>query len=466
MNKKLKIALICSTAFITITTTTGFLTSCSNAQNYAFGNFQSYISPSIINSFNDNYKNVNWQYYASNKQIPTYLQNKTLNACVATNNTVVNLITKKLINQIDWAKYELLEENTNQVITNVSQLESIYTPIVWNICQNAFSDFVSQNLLTYAMPYFLQNVVFVYRGNEIPQLEQPNLTFTDIFNFIETNKAFKAPNKGHNILMVDDPRLLYGISEILKCEKNNTPVNINPRGGLLNQSPDQTPSQQEFSNTYKLVKDFIYNKNAHVGLQSDSNVIINKLVKNEIQGAFFYNGDAAFAAQGGDYPEHSNITPENFHVVIPKNNIVALDLMVTNITNDPSEQIESLNFIYQLALSGLKTNTYNKYNLPIVKSNLDSKLQDIIDTDPNTDEYIYSSMINFDYVNYTPTINAIMNFVTSGYFPSDDPMKQILIELLDIKEPANNNPKNYVEMPLNDLAEVRMQTAYLDLKVS
>lgn len=470
-----------------ITSTTALTTSCVATNAFTFGNFESYISPDIIDRFNKGYENINWYYYNSNKQINNQLVHKTLNAVIPTNNEIVKLVSNNLIEPIPWKKFELLNplKNDGSTIESIEDLKPLYTDLLWTICENAFKDILNQNLLTYCIPYFLQNVVFVYRGDVIPELEKQDITFSDIFNSIATNSIFKNNKPGYNVMMIDDQRLLFDIAKILKSESEcQEIIDINPESGIFSENDNEgAPPISYFQNTFKYLEKYIKNKNSPIGLQSDSNILINKLARNEIKGAFVYNGDAAFAAIGGDYAginqEASNINADNFHIVVPKNNIIAMDGIVINKKNDDDKKLESFNFAFNLSLSGLPTKQYNPYNslVGIDKTKYPSNTANISKTIPIknpstneiTQEYLYSSMINFDYVNYTPPLKAIMDLVTNGdYFDEyDQNMNDILIKILNIQIPGNDpnkNPKTFIEMPLSNLTESNLNIAYLDLK--
>ncbi|MDE6472991.1 MAG: hypothetical protein K2K73_01090 [Ureaplasma sp.] len=500
MNKKTKIILATFSTIATLSLTSMMLTSCSTANHFVFGNFQSYMSPNVKNSLDKQLKNVNWQSFASNNEIPTYLTNKTINASVASNNMIVKLKDYSMIEKIDWSLFNLIKtSNPNnpddyELVKNSNDLEGVVTDLTFKVATEGFKEFGIDNLLDYCFPYFLQNFVFVYRGKEIPELSGDNVTFTDIFRIINKDPRFLSNQAKPNVLMVKDSRTIYGLSQILADEQKilngeNIEVNINPDVGLINDSSKESKSIEDLISDYRNVKNAITDKNLKIGLNSDSNVLINKIVLNEVQGAFMYNGDAVFAGLGGDYGgsyynnqyvDYPDI--DNFHVVVPKNTLIALDGIVLNKENNQTQKEESLKIAYDLTISGANIEKFNEWNTPLDFTNeeieqLDPRNLNILDKNDD-DSYTYLVTENFDYINYTPTLQKLYDSVTNingnNYFldylcslrgikieDSNNELKELanlLSKVLAIQVP--NKISNVLEMPLNKLTDSNMQIAF------
>lgn len=487
MNKKAKIILAACSSIATMSLIVPMLTSCSNSKQFVFGNFQSYMSPSVIENINEAYGNVNWQYYSSNNEVPTYLRNKTINASVVSNNMVVKLATDyKMLEKIEWSNFKLLKSDNKTLVENSSQLNGVFNELTYKVATEGFKRFNNINLLDYCFPYFLQNFVFVYRGEQIPELSGDNVTFTDIFKVINKDSRFLTSHLNPKVWMIKDSRTVYGLSQILLDESTNNIIDINPEKGLIDQSSQESKTIDELVEDYRNLKKAITNSELKIGLNSDSNVLVNKIARNEISGAFMYNGDAIFAGLGGDYNEILNTN--DFHVVVPRNTLIALDGIIINKENDKTQKEESIKLAYDLTTLGASVQEFNDWNKPInltleeTKKLLNPQEMNMLQTTQNDEgESSYSFLVtkNFDYVNYTPTLKKLYNEVTGDkgidYFfknicsirgiennldPSGEIRKlaELLAKVLVIKTPENIS--NVLEMPLNKLTDSNMQVAF------
>lgn len=455
MNKKIKKSVLFATFGIVSTLVYMSTTSCSSLNAIVFGNFYSYISPEVQKRITT-HQPINWQYYGSNQEIPTYLQNKTLNLAVSSNDMVVKLAKDNAISKIDYSLFELL--NNNSIVKNANELKGLITQQAFEVATKAFQKY-NINLLDYSIPYFLQNFCFAYRGPKIQELHDPNITFKDIFEIINKHPDFKQKS----LMMVDDARTIFGLSKIVyDIEKNKPNININPIDGQLG-STSQTTIKQ-FEEIYSNLLRNINNSNTSFILNSDSNLISNKLAKNEVKAAFLYNGDAIFAAQGGDYSQSSSLpNDKDFHIVVPKQTIIIMDSIILNKKNSVNENLQSLKLAYQLSFSGLPTSKYNEYNIPynIDPTKIDSRTLNILEE--TNDSYTYMPMENFSYINYSPVIQKIYDYATGTYFDQYAGIGKLMKETIQIKIDPNNIQSS-IEMPLTDLTESNMKVAYITFK--
>ena len=439
---------------------------------FVFGNFQSYMSNNVMQTLQDKY-DVNWQYYATNAEIPTYIKNKTLDAAVASNNMIAQLAVEGEIQQIDWSKFGLRDSDGN-LIKSYKQLQSIVSPATWELCVTLGNEAKlpgwqnkTANLLEYCIPYFMQDFVFAYRGPKIDELSD-NASFYDIFNYITNtsipNNRFIKDNS--SVMMIKDARTTYDVAKLIEHDRDNpnstVQINPNPESWLTTENKSNTyaPSISEITNTYKNISNYYSggkNKNV-ITFNSDSGIVLNKLASHEIEGAFLYNGDAVYAASGGDVAEGGSNLPvfgddvkdvnDEFHVIIPKDNFVAMDGIVFNKSLSGTKLDTAYKLAYDISLSGLTEG-----------DNLDDKNSD--------GQYKYLSVQNFDFVNYTPCYKKLLTFAKNDYFgvTGDDPngnsQEDIQWKLMNINLGDNNASLNgKVEVPVNNLTESNLNIAF------
>ena len=419
-----------------------------NSNSIVIGNFQSYMSPTLMNSLNKNY-DINWQYYSSNAEIPTYIQNKTLDIAIATNNMVGQLIVQDSIQKIEWWRFNITTPS-GTIVKSYNDLKEIVTPATWSLCEIIGRLIGIENLLEYCIPYFSQDLVFGYNGPIITDFNlKPNSNFNEIFSYITDtsipNNRFLKNNS--SVMMIKDARTVFDICNLIDGK------NINPENAIIsinNKNNNSSPTIDEMSQIYNSIYKYysgISNKNI-ITFNSDSNVVLNKFANNEINGAFFYNGDAIYSLMGGDSisisdeytTEEINEWTKNKHVIIPKQNFIAMDAFVINKT---------------LVDSNKKDQVYN-----IIKSiSLDFDNMFNVDQEGN---YLSPTMQNFDYVNYTPCYSQLYDYVTNTYFkecfPNNPNLSSLLEEIIKIDE--SKISQNNLELPINNLAESNMNIAF------
>lgn len=418
-----------------------------NSNSIVIGNFQSYMSPTLMSSLNKNY-NINWQYYSSNAEIPTYIQNKTLDIAIATNNMVGQLIVQDSIQKIEWERFNI-KTPSGVVVKDYNDLKEIVTPATWSLCEIIGQSIGIQNLLEYCIPYFSQDLVFGYNGPIITDIRlSPKSNFNDIFSYItdtsiQNNKFLK---NNSSVMMIKDARTVFDVCNLID-EKNINPVNAII--SIDNKNNVSSPTIDEMNEIYNNIYNYylgINNKNI-ITFNSDSNVVLNKFANNEINGAFFYNGDAIYSLIGGDSTsiadeytvEQIDEWTNNKHIIIPEKNFIAMDAFVINKTLDNSKKDQVYNIIKSISLD-----FENMFN---------------IDEDGN---YLSPTMQNFDYINYTPCYSQLYDYVINTYFkdcfPNNPSLSSLLEEIIKIDESTIS--KNNLELPINNLAESNMNIAF------
>lgn len=419
-----------------------------NSNSIVIGNFQSYMSPTLMNSLNKDY-DINWQYYSSNAEIPTYIQNKTLDIAIATNNMVGQLIVQNSIQKIEWEKFNI-KTPSGTTVKKYLDLKEIVTPATWSLCEIIGQQIGIENLLEYCIPYFSQDLVFGYNGPIITDFNsKPNCNFNNIFSYITDtsipNNRFLENNS--SVMMIKDARTVFDICNLIEGK------NINPQNAIIsidNKNNNSSPTIDEMNEVYNSIYNNYYsgisNKNI-ITFNSDSNVVLNKFANNEINGAFFYNGDAIYSLMGGDSisisDEYTDQQIEewtnNKHVIIPEQNFIAMDAFVINKTLDSSKKDQVYNIIKSISLD------------------FDNMLN--VDQEGN---YLSMTMQNFDYINYTPCYSQLYDYVTTTYFkecfPNNPNLSSLLEEIIKIDE--SKISQNNLELPINNLAESNMNIAF------
>ncbi|WP_016829210.1 membrane protein [Ureaplasma urealyticum] len=177
-------------------------------------------------------------------------------------------------------------------------------------------------------------------------------------------------------------------------------------------------------------------KNTHpnsMHLKANSNDVLNDLAMASVAGAIAYSGDIAFAANGGEYTteadsKYANMKPtsENFHVVRPKNTMSVLDGFTINSTITIENEQAAYEYLHELCFAGLnKKNSDGEskildYGLNIHRNKTPKAIADYENSTEDQSEvgnvledsgYLYTPMRNFDYVQYSPTIKPIANYV-------------------------------------------------------
>lgn len=419
-----------------------FLSSCSN-DKIIFANYQSYMSVEIQNQFEKKY-NTKFLSYGTNEEIESKFKNF-YDIAIPSVYEQIELIKKGYLLKLDWNVFDITVNGTK--ITNGLQARdtdglftnSIRTAITLtdkNYQQEGIIS-SSESILDYGIPYFLQKFIFAYKGSEIPSLSQTK-SWEEILNDINSNNPIDdrfKPNKERKIGVIDDVRSVYGLSNLIFT--NNQSVNPS----------DKITSINDFENVYKTFSDNFYK--GYTYFNSDSNQIITGLANhypNGLSSAIAYNGDVLYAATGGGI--YDEVDPNNFHITNLDKSLIALDMVVINKKNQ--NQTNKLNQIYQmireLVLSGTSDNDGEIYSLD------------------ESGNYIYNSMNNFDFVNYTSPLYKINEYVENGnYFSySNQQLNQLCKKIYQIN--IDENSFNLFEKNISDLSKSNMQYAYYRIK--
>lgn len=408
------------------------LSSCSNNNQIIWANFESYMSPYVMDEAQANH-NVKFQVYSNNEDILNKFENY-YDLATPSTYTVIELYERDLLAEIDWNKltngiYKTADEALNLFSDSVQKAVTSY---------DIDGDGKNDNLLKYGIPYFLQDYVFAYKGSAISSCNNAT-SWKEECQAISNEERFQNDGRP-KLTMVDDGRNLYSLSRLIETD-NKT---INP-------PIDHTPTYEEIIQTYESFTQY-FSKDTF-WLNSDSGQVLLSLSDpNGSNGGIMFNGDAMYAALGADtYDPYNN---ENFHVVKP-NTFIALDMVVFNkkSVNGNSNKVDE---IYDLAREILLGMNSEGIFIDIDEINDD-------------DEYNNLAMANFDFVLYTSPLKNIDEYVLSNnednYFNTRyelDGDESMINLYKDIYRVDISNL--FIEAPISDLLKSNMHWAYNKIK--
>ncbi len=382
-------------------------------RDFVLANYQSYMSPTVQKELKNKY-GVSFDSFENVEGAKKLITSNSADIVNTTTYEVVNWSKEGIIQKLDWTKFNL------PGITTAQDALSLFTPSVQAILQaydlngNGVMHEVDDNLLNYGIPYFLQDLVFAYRGNEIPELSG-NVTWKQTIDAIVKDERFHSTNQPH-LIGLDDPRTIYSIPKAMQDNDIN---------------PPQGASASDLIDTYTILRNEL-NQLGHlpIKLNSDSVTVLNSVADGkDIKGGFMFNGDAIYAASGGD---NGVIDPNvGFHIVKPTDNAVALDMMVLN----KNLGGDNLNKAYDL-------------------------LKDLSLTFDNANPEQSITYQNFDNVNYTTPLKDLYDYIiSSDYFESDE-TKTNAFEI----DVSSSNVLHKVELPIDDLTKSNFSFAWIDFK--
>ncbi len=426
------------------------LTSCSYNNEIIIANFESYMDTDLMSTLSKKYR-ASFLYYGTNEDIESKFE-KNYDVAIPTTYEVLTLMKKGWISKIDWSKFNLTDSDGN-LITDGADALCLFTPTVQAIIEavtNAYPELFDsgENLLDYAIPYFLQSFIFAYKGTEINEFNNIS-KWNELINLISPDNVnidsrFK-PTSRSKIGCIDDTRTFFDLCKLIQDQNEGLSEDewdINP------ESEDYT-SISDFTNTFnnltnKFEKNWFY-------FNTDSNQILQSFSDpNGNNSTFAYNGDILYAATGaGLYDEYNSDT---MHIFNPTYSPLALDMIVFNNKNDGNE--EKIDTIYQIvkdfALDGA-----------------DTSVTEISKTDEDGN-FIYGPMQNFDFIQYTDPLNVINDYVMNdennyfsdlGYDESQIALYQKIYNI-DITEQSVSNIMHLIEKPITDLEKSNMHWAY------
>ncbi len=371
-----------------------------NSNNIYFANYQSYMDNDLIKNLeSDNH--VQYKTYGTSEQLESSFS-ENYDIAIPTTYSAVKMIKEKQLKKLNWnlltnCKYKTAAAALELFNEEVKTLLQSYD---WD------DDGKNDNLLEYGVPYFAQEVVFGYKKNNETKLGLgPNSDWSSILTKLASFKDLK----NGSIVTLNDPRTMYGISNLYH--------------GLNNINPQEDKTIDNFRQKY----DYLSSYDNRMIFRSDSGEIINNLADPKgNQYSLLYNGDLIYAIQGGDNYDGNG---EKLCYIKPNNTVIALDMMVVNAkTKVPDEDVSKV-----IAKIGLNA--------------------DVSDLDNNW------TLKNFNYIQYTPPLKDIYNKVTQSEYWTSWPSEQVK-QFTDLLKLSNTNVENLIEQPIDNFVKSNMEIAF------
>ena len=457
------------------------LSSCSvkETSKIVVANWESYMSNSLINRITHE-NNVQYLNFATNEEIETKFKDY-YDVAVPSSYEMFALIQKGWIEKIDWKKFNLYQidddnQKTSNLITNGHEALCLFSNNVQQIIEQQTAAYKQvchfkddENILDYGIPYFLQNFIFAYKGDEINEITNAN-NWSDFLKIVSPklnpniDERFKPTAKSH-IAMVDDARTIYDLANLIKNQElypnDHSKWDVNPS--------ESSRTIKDYKNDYSYFTSKY--QNGYFYLNSDSGQILSSFSqKDGNNSAQSYNGDILYAATGGgindmeydpEDPDKFVYDTSNFHIYNPACSPLVLEFVVMNNKNDKASE-KHLNDVYDVVKK-------------MVLENADDE-DKITEYNDENEEYTSGPMNNFDEVNYTSPLKLIDDFVINGdYFNVYDPnnpddggytQKQVDLfkEIYSIPDFSSYSIDCLFEKPISDLDKSNMHWAFNEEK--
>ncbi len=392
---------------IVIPTTLLVVSLTTNKRDFVLANFQSYMSEDVQEELNHRY-GLDYDYFETAEGAKKFLTSNTADIVCTTPYEAQKWSNEGLIEKIDLSKLG---------VTNTTYIDGVKGILDYFKIGN-------DTLFNYGIPYFAQDLVFCYRGDEIKELSG-NVTWSDVLKVISTNDRFKPKNNKPNIMMIDDKRTIYSIPRSIETNKQSI-------------NPSYKSSEQMLSNTYSIMANYLLKvgKNS-IKLNSDSNAVLNSIAENSVNGAIMFSGDAIYASYGGDTISSSSNEEKqqeiinDTHIVKPTDTLMTVDLFVIN----------------KKSPSNIKEKIYDVLSQLCIKF------------DANNNPESYLTYRNFDFVNYTPTIKSLYDYLLGpGDYFSNNPIAKNTMKFDSKVVPSR------LEESIDQLTKSNMDFAWLNFK--
>ncbi|OAL10235.1 hypothetical protein A6V39_02210 [Candidatus Mycoplasma haematobovis] len=434
----------------------------SNSNDLVFGNYSDYISSDVAQKLREKYQ-LRVDLFDYDHLVKERFQKGIYDIAITSTSVLSELKSSGVAMKLDWSKL-LGDETISQgnEVNNGQQLNKPKKTI--EDARALFTDIVkdmSHDLLEYGIPYFVQKLGFYYRGEKIKDLQEP-VTFKTLIEKISNDNRFHSKNGKPQLGLIDDPRTVLSLAR------------------KVGNKQDVNPNEDEYKNSESILND--YKKLISAGLDKkvmgdnflymtpDSGPMVDALSNKDIQGAFMYNGDGLFAANGGN--AELKIKETDFHHVELSENIFFLDFLT--FSNKMSE--EKKDKAYKLAkdLLFLKDEVKNPFRKEGEDSGDVDSVVSSVGSEEEEGDKPYEEIVaqNFDEVQYTPTLEKVYSALNK-YFKddSDDSDDEELVkestkhEIIKVDKPANGKLSQDYERQLDSQQKSDMLIAYSNFKL-
>nr|WP_052663358.1 spermidine/putrescine ABC transporter substrate-binding protein [Mycoplasma haemofelis] len=379
------------------------------------GNYHGYISPEVVSELHGKY-GFKVDYFEHDHIVKEKFNKGIYDMAVVSTSVLSEMKNSNSVLKLDWSK-----------------LTSTSTPDKKDLFTDLVKEMVGNDLLDYGIPYFVQRLGFYYTGSKISSLEG-SVSFSTLINIISHEERFRSDGKTPKLGLIDDPRTVLSLSRRVKGHDDINPSGHEYRGAddILN---DYKVLISSGLNSSQLGNNFLF-------INPDSSKMVDALSNGDIKGAFMYNGDGLFAANGGNIK--AEIKDGEFHEVEISDNIYFLDF----VTLSPHLKEKKLEKAYSLAKDLLFLTNTNESD-PLKKSG---------------EEYEEMVVRNFDYVQYPPVLKKL-NEKLDNYFQGEAKLKELKQKIIKTEKPQNKDIKKSFETFFDSRRKSDMLIAYENFKL-
>ncbi|OAL10236.1 spermidine/putrescine ABC transporter substrate-binding protein [Candidatus Mycoplasma haematobovis] len=429
-----------------VTASSGLLLGKAGSSNdLVFGNYSDYISSDVAQELRKKYK-LRVDLFDYDHLVKERFQKGIYDIAVVSTSVLSELKSSGVAMKLDWSILLKEEDNVGGSGNTSSEQKTskdavgLFTDIV---------QYMSKDLLDYGIPYFVQKLGFYYRGEKIKDLQEP-VTFKTLIEKISNDNRFHSKNGKAQLGLIDDPRTVLSLARKVKGHED-----VNP-------SDNEYKTSDSILNDYKtlitsglsrnkLGENFLY-------MTPDSGPLVDALSSGDIQGAFMYNGDGLFAAEGGN--AELDMEGDKFHYVKLSENIFFLDFLTFSAKMTEHKKTNA----YKMAKELLFITNKNKDNPFKEKSKLSSESEG-----DDGKEYEEMAVRNFNDVLYTPTLKSVYEKLKNCYFKDEDEKKSINAttkhEILKVEKSENHSIDKEFEKQLDAQKKSDMLIAYSNFKL-
>ncbi|AFN65050.1 spermidine/putrescine ABC transporter substrate-binding protein [Mycoplasma wenyonii str. Massachusetts] len=272
--------------------------------------YQSYILDSIADEAYNDY-NLKTIYFENDKEVFNGFASGAFDLAVLSSSTLEEAIDKGLVRQIDWMSFNGSVRSQLKGINGhgtdgsqvANKLGELYSPVI--------KEFFTKNskLATHGVPYFLSYLAFAYSGKKelgdgdgVSDGESGSTTmkpmgWKELIQKITEDKRFKTVDDRPKLGMVEDELTLFSLSKLSSQDSQGGEVTEITN---LFKDKENKKSEKDFFDSFMKINAAGIKKGDQMGsrpvfFSPDSVVLSNALSKGELNGIFFYNGDALYA---------------------------------------------------------------------------------------------------------------------------------------------------------------------------
>ncbi|WP_327084504.1 type 2 periplasmic-binding domain-containing protein [Mycoplasma ovis] len=304
------------------------------------------------------------------------------------------------------------------------KLGKLYSPVVSKFFKN------SPQLAEYGVPYFISYFAFAYRGKKewgengslttasttssdssSTSTTQKPMSWNELIEKISKDSRFKSDDKP-KLGMVEDELTLFSLS---KLSSKNDSSQIEK---LFEKEIKQ--SEDDFYNQYMKINEAGINKTGlgerPLFFSPDSVVLSEELSSGDLEGIFFYNGDALYAHQLLKEEKSKNTeetTSQEIHIVPLSPALWFLDSIVISSKSSPSKEARIYEFLEKLSFKN-----FDKLSELDRQEELGGDSEDKEEGDKERPQWLLG---NFMEIGYTPVLQDFNKWIKGEKPPKSPP---------------------------------------------